>query len=64
MSDYVEGHVKRDPVSGAVAIRTMFSEADPQLATMAWLVATHNMGAKHSLTESVVEWDDLFIPNG
>ena len=64
MSDYSKGHVKHDPVTGDVAVRTQFSEEDPQLAPMAWLVSTTNMGARHATTESVAGWDDLFIPNG
>jgi hypothetical protein len=64
MNEYLQGHVKYDPETGAVAIRTGFSEADPMLANMAWLVATSNMGARHSTTELVAGWDDLFTPNG
>jgi hypothetical protein len=63
MNQYAQGHVKHDPDSGAVAIRTGFSESDPQLATMAWLVATSSMGARHSTTELVAGWDDLFTPD-
>lgn len=62
MSDYLEGHIKRDPDSGAVAIRTYFNEANPQLAGMAWLVATSTVGARHAKTADVAEWDDLHTP--
>lgn len=64
MSEYAQGHVKHDPATGAVAIRTQFSEADPQLAPMAWLVATSSMGARHATSDSVAGWDDLFTPDG
>jgi len=64
VSEYAQGHVKHDQATGAVAIRTGFSELDPQLAGMAWLVATSSMGARHANTESVAGWDDMFIPNG
>ena len=63
MNEHTQGHVKHDPETGAVAIRTGFSESDPQLAGMAWLVATSNFGARHSTTELVAGWDDLFTPD-
>lgn len=62
MSNYLEGHIKRDPASGSVAVRTYFNENNLQLAGMAWLVATSNMGARHARTGEVSEWDDLYIP--
>lgn len=60
MSD--TGHIKRDPNSGAVAIRTHYDEANPQLAPMAWLVATIGMGPRHATSVEVAEWDDLYTP--
>lgn len=56
------GAVKRDPVSGAVAIRTHFDESNPQLAPMAWLIATTNIGPRSASSSEVAEWDDLFTP--
>lgn len=56
------GHIKRDPASGAVAIRTNFDEANPQLAPMAWLVGTIGMGSRHAPTTEVDGWDDLYTP--
>lgn len=56
------GTVKRDPVSGAVAIRTHFDESNPQLAPMAWLIATTNIGPRSASSSEVAEWDDLFTP--
>ena len=39
------GHVKHNPETGEVALRTIFpTDQGPQLAAMAWLVATKNMG--------------------
>lgn len=61
MSGYQEGHVKRDPATGAVAIRTYFNEANPQLAGMAWLVATSTTGARHCRTAEVADWEDLYV---
>lgn len=57
---YNQGHVKRDPDSGSVAIRTQFDDSVPELAAMAWLVATVNVGARHAKTEDVDAWDDLY----
>jgi hypothetical protein len=58
-----EGHVKRDPETGAVAIRTIFPEdSSPQLAGMAWLVATPNVGARHVPSSGVDGWEDLYVP--
>lgn len=59
---YLEGHVKRDPATGAVALRTIFPEDQgEQLANMAWLIATPNTGARHGNTASVSSWDDLYV---
>ena len=59
---YHEGHVKRDPVTNAVALRTIFPEDQgEQLAAMAWLVATANVGARHSNTAGVASWDDVYV---
>lgn len=61
----LEGHIKRNPETGDVAIRTIFPEdSTPQLANMAWLVATANIGARHVKSDEVEEWDDLHIPEG
>jgi len=58
-----EGHIKRDPETGAVAIRTIFPEySSPQLAGMAWLIATPNVGARHTASDGVAGWDDLYVP--
>jgi hypothetical protein len=66
MSDYLEGHVKRDPVSGAVAIRTNQPEVNPPGSfgiIQAWLSATQYSGAHYLGTEVVDSWDDLFTPD-
>ena len=60
---YKLGHVKHNPETGAVAIRTIFPEDMGQnLADMAWLIATPDVGAKHSNTAGVESWDDLYTP--
>lgn len=65
MSGYKEGHVKRDPVTGAVAIRTNQPEVNPpgNFATVqAWLASTTYSGAHYMGTEVVDAWDDLYVP--
>ena len=59
---YTQGHVKRDPATGSVAIRTQFDDTVEQLAAMAWLIATSNIGARNATTGQVESWDDLYTP--
>ena len=60
---YETGHVKYNAESGEVALRTIFPEDQgPQLAGMAWLVATKNIGARNASTAEVDLWDDLLVP--
>lgn len=56
----IEGHIKRNPDSGEVAIRTIFDI--PELAHMAWLIATANSGARYVGDDVVADWTDLFVP--
>jgi hypothetical protein len=63
MSDFQTGHVKRNPETGEVALRTIFPEDQgPQMAAMAWLVSTSNTGARNAKTDEVVGWADLLVP--
>lgn len=59
---YQLGHVKRDPATSAVAVRTHFDESNPQLAPMAWLIATVNTGPRTAPTTEVDGWDDIYTP--
>ena len=59
---YLTGHVKRDPETGAVAVRTVYDENVPQLARRAWQIATPNIGGRGGFTSDVEDWDDLYIP--
>lgn len=59
---YTAGHVKREPSTGSVAIRTGMPDDDPQLAAMAWLIATPHRGAHNAATTDVDDWDDLYTP--
>lgn len=62
MPNYHQYHVKRNPGTGEVALRTTFDESIPQLAAMAWLVSTPSIGARNATTSEVEEWDDLYEP--
>jgi hypothetical protein len=62
MPEFHQGHVKRNAATAEVAIRTSFDESVPQLASMAWLVATMNIGARNATTAEVADWDDLYEP--
>jgi hypothetical protein len=57
---YREGHVKRDPATNRVALRTQFLE--DEMPDMAWLVATTNFGSKYAPSSLVEGWDDLHVP--
>jgi len=60
---YKTGHVKRDPETGAVAVRTRIREDDPQLALLAWRVTDARTGTRHLTTAEVDGWEDLFTPD-
>lgn len=62
VTEYLTGHVKRDPATGAVAIRTIFPEDGSLPVVQAWLMATANQGAHHKSTADVAAWDDLYTP--
>ena len=57
---YLLGHIKRDPATKAVAVRTQFPE--DMLPDLAWLVATVNLGARNAKTSEVHAWEDLYSP--
>lgn len=59
------GHVKRNPETGSVAMRTGLDESVPELAPLAWAVMNIRPGGARRLTsEQVADWDDLYIPEG
>lgn len=61
--EYLSRHIKRDPVTGDVAIRTIFPTGDePRVAMMEWLVASAIRGARNTPTSEVENWDDIFVP--
>ena len=60
---FLAGHIKRNPDGGEVAVRTIFPEDQgPQLAGLAWLVASPNIGARNAATGEVAGWADLYTP--
>lgn len=64
MSGYAKDHVKRDAVTGTIAVRTMFDDEDPNTADRAWTLVggTRPPGTGRASTDQVDHWDDLFVP--
>lgn len=60
---YYPGHVKRDPETGRIAIRTIFSDTDPDIRERAWLGSTTYRGSFFANPEMVEGWDDLYVPD-
>ena len=60
MAEYVSGHVKHDPATGSVAIRSIFPD-DPVIANRAWLIASSSNGPRYAATSEVAEWVDLYV---
>lgn len=58
--EYAPGHVKRDPATGRVALRTNFKAGE--LTESYWVVSACNSSATHAGTAAVEDWDDLYIP--
>ena len=53
------GHVKRDPATGRVALRTEFPANE--MPDMVWLVATAHFGSKYVSGVEVDGWDDIYV---
>ena len=63
MANYLTGHIKHNVETGEVALRTIFPEDQgQQMANMAWLVATKNIGARNAPSTEVAGWADLYEP--
>lgn len=60
MSAETTGHVKHNPETGAVAVRTAFDR--DQFPNMVWLIASVSNGAQNARDTDVEGWDDLFVP--
>lgn len=64
MPEYRVGHIKRNPETGAVAVRTI-QPAEPISPTgmpRAWLIASTTSGARFAHTSTVEDWPDVFEP--
>lgn len=60
---YAPGHLKRNPETGEVALRTIFSEDQGGLmANRTWLLCSPSMGARNAKTVDVESWPTLFDP--
>lgn len=58
---YRTKHVKHNPDTGEIAVRTVFPEDGP-MASRAWQKATINRGGFFVPTSDVESWDDLYVP--
>ena len=60
---YLAGSIKHNPETDEVALRTIFPEDQgPQMANMAWLIATKNVGARNAASSEVAAWADIYEP--
>lgn len=59
--DCLEGHVKRDPVTGFVALRTIFAYEET-MGSQTWLVSTPFRGASFARPSDVAGWEDIYVP--
>ena len=60
---FVQGHVKRNPVNGDVAVRTQYPEGiSPEMDAMAWMVTTASRGPRMVGTDEVQSWVDVYVP--
>lgn len=62
--NYRQGHVKHNPDTGEVALRTVFDDdpTNPQMMRLAWLVSHPTVGARNARTDEIESWPDLFVP--
>jgi hypothetical protein len=59
---YLMGHVKHDPTTGSVAVRTRFDDTVPEQARRAWLIASPISGPRSTTPDEVADWPDLYTP--
>lgn len=60
---YRARHIKRNPETGEVALRTIFEQSEnPQQALMEWLVSSPSSGPRHTWTLEVDGWEDIYVP--
>lgn len=66
MTLYYAGHVKREPESGAVALRTPHPEPEegaeiPFGGHPTWMVISLYAGPIYMRTDAVEAWDDIYV---
>lgn len=66
MVEYYPGHVKREPQSGAIALRTTHPEPVagqeiPLGGHPTWMVMSMFSGPMNMRTEMVEAWDDIYV---
>lgn len=61
MPEYSQGHVKRNPENGSIAVRNNLPDNQDFVNTL-WVVTHLIHGPSHAATAMVESWDDLFIP--
>ena len=60
---FVQGHVKRNPDNGDVAVRTQYPEGiSPEMDAMAWMITTASRGPRMAGTDEVQTWVDVYVP--
>lgn len=60
---YAQGHVKHNPETGEVAIRTQFPLGEnPQQQLMEWWCMSTTNAPRSTWTLEVDGWDDLYVP--
>lgn len=59
---YKAGHIKRDPVTGHVGIRTVLQANQPATQQYAWSVSAHDVGSRNLSDADVADWEDLYVP--
>lgn len=60
MDQYKVGHVKRDPETNSVAVRSIFHH--DLFPAMYWLVASVGSGGNYVAADHCNDWDDLYTP--
>ena len=58
--DCIPGHIKHNPATFEVAVRTTFQATNDKLAQMLWLKSSPSQGAKYVGDDYVEGWLDLW----
>ena len=64
--EYLVGHVKRNTVTGEVAVFNIFpAGVTPQQMMMEWSCAAVNTGPRNTWTQEVEgpDWEDIYVPS-